>query len=403
MISVGIDVAKEKSVVCILRPYGEVVASPYEVLHTETSIGELVARIISYQEEIRVVMEATGAYHLPVLNSLKEAGVFTSVINPLVMKKYASIAIRKGKTDKLDSARIANYGIDKWFYLENYKAPEEDYEELKILGRQYSHYINLKIDSKLALTNMLDRTMPGIKTLLSGKRSDLPTKDKLADFVEKYWHYDNILQKSEVKFVESYCLWAKKKGYHANEAKAKAIYALAQAGIPTLSSRAASTKMLVLEAVRVLREVNKTLQTILTQLQTIARALPEYEVVRAMSGVGDVLAPRLIAEIGDVRRFHSGSALIAYAGIDAPPYESGLFVGTKRKISKRGSSLLRKTGYEIMKCLKTVKPTNDSAVYLYILKKEAEGKAKKVAKIAGLNKFLRIYYARVKGEVVVTH
>ena len=38
----------------------------------------------------------------------------------------------------------------------------------------------------------------------------------------------------------------------------------------------------------------------------------------------------------------------------------------------------------------------DDSVYLYILKKELEGKPKKVAKIAGLNKFLRIYYARVK-------
>ena len=115
-----------------------------------------------------------------------------------------------------------------------------------------------------------------------------------------------------------------------------------------------------------------------------------------MNGVGDVLAVRLIAEIGDVRRFHSGSALVAFAGIDSPPFQSGSFTGSQRGISKRGSSLLRKTGYEVMKCLKTSKPTEDAAVYLYMLKKEAEGKPKKVAKIAALNKFLRIYYARVK-------
>ena len=35
------------------------------------------------------------------------------------------------------------------------------------------------------------------------------------------------------------------------------------------------------------------------------------------------------------------------------------------------------------------------AVYQYILKKASEGKIKKIAKIAGLNKILRIYYARV--------
>ena len=33
---------------------------------------------------------------------------------------------------------------------------------------------------------------------------------------------------------------------------------------------------------------------------------------------------------------------------------------------------------------------------IYIIKKENEGKLKKVAKIAGLNKFLRMYYGTVK-------
>lgn len=170
---------------------------------------------------------------------------------------------------------------------------------------------------------------------------------------------------------------------------------MARDGIPTLPSSAASTKMLTLEAVRVLREINRTLETILTQMQELATTLPEYEVVHAMKGVGDVLASRLIAEIGDARRFHSGSALVAFAGIDSPPYQSGGFMGTQRRISNRGSALLRKTGYEVMKCLKSTKPSQDAAVYLFMLKKEAEGKPKKVAKIAALNKFLRIYYARV--------
>ena len=151
----------------------------------------------------------------------------------------------------------------------------------------------------------------------------------------------------------------------------------------------------MLEAVRVQKEINRTLETILSQMHDLAIDLPEYDVVRSMNGVGDILAMRLIAEIGDVRRFRNSSALIAYAGIDSPPFQSGAFTGTKRTISKRGSSLLRKTGYEVMKCLKTVKPTEDATVYEYMLKKEAEGKPKKVAKIAALNKFLRIYYARV--------
>ncbi|NRT71137.1 IS110 family transposase [Clostridium beijerinckii] len=394
MISVGIDVSKEKSTVCILKPYGEIVRSPYEITHTESQIAELVSTIKCLDDEVRVVMEATGNYHLPVLSFLKEHGIFVAVINPLIMKKYASIILRKGKTDKLDSIKIANYGLDNWFYLINHESSEEIYVQLRLLGRQYGHYIKLRIESKLSLTTMLDYTMPGIKTMLKS-RSDKPEKDKLNDFIEEYWHYDNITKKSENQFISNYKNWAKKKGYQQSEAKAIKIYDLAQQGIPTLSSNAPSTKMLVLEAVRVLREIDKTLALILSQMQELAKSLKEYTVVREMAGVGDIIAPRLMAEIGDIRRFHSGKALIAYAGIDAPPYQSGQFTGTRRRISKRGSATLRKTGFEIMKCLKSNKPESDT-VYLFVLKKEAEGKASKVAKIAGLNKFLRIYYVRVK-------
>lgn len=252
----------------------------------------------------------------------------------------------------------------------------------------------MRIASKVSLGNLLDRTMPGIKTLLNN-RPDKPEKDKLNDFIKEYWHYDNITKKSEKQFINSYLKWTQKKGYRHSEAKAKQIYALAQESIPTLPSNNASTKMLLLEAVRVLSTIDKTLHIILTQMQELARTLKEYDVVRDMPGVGDTLAPRLIAEIGDIRRFHNKKALIAYAGIDAPPFESGQFVANKRRISKRGSALLRKTGYEVMKCIKSNKP--DDPIYLYMLKKEAEGKSKKVAKIAALNKFLRIYFARVSG------
>ncbi len=55
-------------------------------------------------------------------------------------------------------------------------------------------------------------------------------------------------------------------------------------------------------------------------MRELARTLNEYEVVIDMRGVGDVLGPCIIEEIGDVRRFHSASALVAYSGLDAPPF-----------------------------------------------------------------------------------
>lgn len=394
MISVGIDVSKEKSTVCILKPYGEIVSSPFEVKHLESDLDNLAQMILRLDGEVKVIMEATGIYHLPVLNHLQDKGIFVSVINPFMMKEYACRGIRRVKTDKQDAITISNYGIDNWFRLENHKGDDEIYAELKLLGRQYSHYMEMHVKALLELTHMLDYTMPGIKGKLRSWNEG-NGKDKLSDFVERYWHFDNIVSMKKDEFVEDYIEWAKENKYHQNCSKALEIYELASDGIATLSANTPSTKMLVLEAVRVLREIDNTLIKIITRMKELAKSLPEYETVRAMGGVGEVLAPKLIAEIGDIRRFHSGKALIAYAGIDAPPYQSGQFTGTNRKISKRGSKLLRKIGYETMRVLKTHKEPDDAAVYRFILKKEAEGKSKRQAKIAGLNKFLRIYYARV--------
>ena len=83
MISVGIDISKEKSMVCILKPYGEIVSKPFEVYHIEKDLSELTTMLLRLDDEVRVIMEATGIYHLPILNYLKEKGFFVAVINPL--------------------------------------------------------------------------------------------------------------------------------------------------------------------------------------------------------------------------------------------------------------------------------------------------------------------------------
>lgn len=395
MVSVGIDVSKEKSTVCILKPYGEIISSPFEVSHTEKAMESLAEMLGRLDGDVRVVMEATGIYHLPVLTFLKEKGFFVAVINPFAMKKYAKDhSIRGAKTDKLDSAMIANYGIDKWYRLQDYEESESTYSELKLLGRRYRYYMELHVKALQELTHILDYVMPGIKTKLNSW-NEVNGKDKLSDFVEFFWHFDVITSMSREEFVSEYVKWAKERKYHQSQSKAIEIYELAANGIPTLPSGTPSTKMFVQEAVSVLRAVDSSLISILSRMKELAKTLPEYPVVRSMGGVGDVLAPKLIAEIGDVRRLHGPDALIAWAGIDPPPYDSGQFSGSKRKITKRGSSTLRKVGYEVMRVLKSHPEPKDNAVYLYILKKEAEGKDKKHAKIAGLNKFLRIYYARV--------
>jgi hypothetical protein len=52
----------------------------------------------------------------------------------------------------------------------------------------------------------------------------------------------------------------------------------------------------------------------------LASNLPEYPVCPGKGGGGSVFAPRLIVEIGDIRRFHIRKALIAFTSMDALPY-----------------------------------------------------------------------------------
>jgi len=391
MISVGIDVSKGKSTVAIVKPGDEILAAPYEVLHNYESLNLLAERLASYGEEVRVVMEATSHYHLPVSTYLAEKGVFVCVVNALRMKKFSAQDLRGAKTDEIDSLDIASYGLTYWSRLTPVLPVGKAYSELRILSRQYHQMMSLTVKSKVNLSNLLDQVMPEIKTLLK----DTDSNNKLTDFVRRYCHFENILAMGEQRFISDYCKWGKKQGYRNNERKAKEIFALSQNGIPVLPNTA-TTKIVVLESVRILQETEKSRTVILTQMQEIVKTLPEYSVVSDMGGIGKVLAPRVVAEVGDVRNFKSRGSLIAYAGIDVPPYQSGKFTATERKITKRGNKYLRKVGYEIMDSLiKNQRYHPDDPVCKFILKKKAEGMKHKKALVAGLNKFLRIYFARV--------
>ena len=52
MNAVGIDVSKGKSMVAIMRPFSEIVATPFEVKHTTSGIKSLVNLINSVERGI---------------------------------------------------------------------------------------------------------------------------------------------------------------------------------------------------------------------------------------------------------------------------------------------------------------------------------------------------------------
>ena len=393
MNSVGIDISKGRSTVAVMRPFGEVVISPFEVRHTDSELSELARQLKSLNGETRVVMETTGNYHAPVAKLLHDAGLYVSVINAKLVHGYGNNDLRRVKTDRKDAVKLANYGLDRWLALPRY-VPEEDTRLLlKNCYRQYRQYSKVQTVLKNNLISLLDTVFPNVNRLFSSPvRAD--GSEKWVDFVAEFWHCGCICERSKKAFVSKYQKWCKKHGYNFGKEKACAIYAEASGHIGVMP-KSETTKLLVEQAVAQLRATSTALAALKQEMQTLASMLPEYPVVMDLFGVGLTLGPQLIAEIGDVRRFYSKKALVAYAGLDAPPNDSGDVTGRHKSMSKVGVSSLRRTLFLVMSAYLQNAPL-DEPVYQFMNKKRSEGKPYRVYMMASANKFLRIYYATVK-------
>jgi hypothetical protein len=162
MNAVGIDVSKGKSMVSIMRQFGEVVASPFEVAHTDSELRELANSLKSLNGETKVVMECTGNYYYPIAFALHDAGLFVSAVHAKLIHDYGNNSIRKVKTDRKDSIKIANYALSHWLELQQF-FPEEDIRiMLKAFSRQYSKYIKLKVMLKNNFIALTDFTFPTV-------------------------------------------------------------------------------------------------------------------------------------------------------------------------------------------------------------------------------------------------
>lgn len=390
---VGIDVSKGKSTVAILSIAGEVIEEPFEIKHDIEGLNFLEEKLKDIlKKDLKIVMEETGTYHLPVLGYLLDKGYFVVVENALKIKKYLDRWLRKAKTDKKDSYKLAEYTCDNWYKLNKVRENDEAYDNLRFLSRQYINNINVQVKQKNNFSNLCDLLFPGYYQMLDENNFILGL-----EIFKKYYHPEIVTNKKQSQFVEEIDKLAKKLGHKgAGITLANKIYLLAQ---KTISPRPNNeyAQLSAISCADALILTIKTTTTIITEMDKLARELPEYDVISEIPGCGKKLTSRVIAEIGDVRRFKNAGSIMAYAGLDAPPYQSGQFEATNRHISKRGNKYLRKTGYEVMKSIKS-SCRSDNEIKSFIIKKENEGKLKKVSKIAGLNKFLRMYYGIVKKE-----
>ena len=393
MYAVGIDVSKGRSTVAVLEPLGKTVAKPFEVRHTKSGMNDLVNYLNTLDGECRVVLEYTGRYYEPMLRWLSGAGLFVSVVNPKLIKDFDNNSLRRVKTDKADAKKIGRFALDKWYMLRQYTAMDNIRTQLKPMNRQMSFYQKQQTAYKNNLIALMDETYPGANKFFSSpKRPD--GSEKWVDFIEKFWHVDCVCTLSLTSFTNKYQKWCKKHGYNFQPDKPAEIYNASQELIPILA-KDDMTKLFVQQAVTQLNAISKAVEELRQQMDSLASKLPEYPVVMSMFGVGTTLGPQLIAEIGDVHKFTKRSQLTAFAGVDPGVNESGDYAQKSVHTSKHGSPYLRRTLFLIMDVLIKLQPEDDP-VYRFMAKKRDEGKPYYVYMTAGANKFLRIYFGKVK-------
>jgi transposase len=397
MNSVGIDVSKGKSMVAALRPMGEVALLPREMSHSAESLAKLVDIVHGLGDNTRVVMEATGRYHEPIASALHDAGIFVSVVNPVVIHGFGNNSVRRVKTDRKDAMKIAKFGLDNWSELREYDSVDVTRQQLKLFSRQYNLCMKTVVSLQNNLISLLDKTFPGVNALFSSPPRD-DGRQKWVDFASAFYHRDCVKSLSLKAFTEKYRKWCKRNGYLCQVGKAEEIYVFSTDLYTTLPKNDQS-KLLITSAASQLNAVAASLAALKGEIIRLSKELPEYPIVRDMYGIGDITAAQLMGEIGDVLRFQRRSSLVAFAGVDPQPNQSGTHNPKSFSMSKSGSAHLRKTLFQIVSTYLKCKPA-DEAVYQFIDKKRAEGKPYYVYMTAGANKFLRIYYGRVKEYLV---
>ena len=394
MFAVGVDVSNGRSMVAVLQSKTQVYLKPFEVSHTAEGFASLTEKLKALDGETRIVMEHTGRFYESFALSMYRAGFFVSAVNPLAIKNYQDgINIRKVKTDKADALKIARFALDKWEILPQYTPMDTIRYDLKTLHRQFQ----LSSKTKTALNNnliaLMEQSYPG-----ANKYFDSPVRpdgsQKWVDYVDTFWHVDCVAKLSQKAFVGRYKNWCKHHGYNFSEKKAIELHTDAKQKF-VLVPKSDTCKLLVKEAVAQLNAVSRTVETYRTEMDRLASQLPEYDTVMVMTGVGKSMGPQLMAEIGDIRRFAHQKSLIGFAGTDPIKDDSGDKVSDSKPSSKRGSPYLRKTLFVIMTILLQLQPQDDP-VYQFLDKKRSEGKKYYVYMTAGMTKFLRVFYGKVR-------
>lgn len=146
------------------------------------------------------------------------------------------------------------------------------------------------------------------------------------------------------------------------------------------------------EVTNILNICRETLEDSTKKLRKYLHKRTDHTIEKLLTsipGIGPVVADILIAEIGDIDRFYSGKALVAFSGIDPRVKQSGQSLKRNTRITKRGSPHLR----YILYFATVVAQLHYKEFKDHFDKKIAEGKTYTEATLSGARKLVYRIYA----------
>ena len=384
MFIVGIDIAKHTHQASVMNPDGSLIGKSIKISNTSSGFESFIAKLKDIDPDLshfEFGMESTGHYWLNLYTHLSDLGCTVHVINPVQSDALRGLYIRQTKNDIKDSAIIADV-IRIGRYCET-TVSDDKMLALRDLTRQRFYLVDMISDLKRKSLTLIDRIFPEYPKLFSDTFGST-SLELLANCNTP----EDIIAIDTDKLVEM--LSTASKGRFKRE-KAEKIKAAAQNSFGALLCTDSTSFML-----KQFVEQIKFLENQLDELnEMISERLAEFNSpITSITSIGDVLGASLLSEIGDISRFESADKLAAFAGIDPTVSQSGNFLGTKNKMSKRGSPYLRRAIW----LAATAAILHDPAIKAFYDRKKAQGKHHYVCVGYICRKLINIIFSVLKSD-----
>ena len=384
----AIDVAKGKSMVTLISSCGEVLIDPYEVNHSINDFSNLLNRIKNLKlDNISVIMESTGIYHRPIERFFLENNFKVFVINP-IYGKMQKRNLRKTKTDKEDCFNLANLFFTNTF--KEYNKPEQLYLDLNALSRQYFTLDELCVNIKNRYRNLVYLCFPEYEEIFKG---NMVYSNIALEFIEKYPHA-NCISNTRIDKLQNFF---KNHEFRYWKKKANMIKEYASKSYPSVDMNDETVSNLS-QIARLIIEYQKAIDIVKYKITFLAKKTKYFNQINSIYGIGELTTSIIIAELGDINRFHNIKELTAYCGLDPTIKQSGKSINVQGPISKSGNKYMRKILY--IACTNIIRLTaishQENDIEIYYRKKRNEGKHHYAAIVACTTKLLRKILALCK-------